>query len=132
MTRSEEELADLLSTTLPLPSPLPAKLHNKAMSICDALSVIEWLTFAPELSSIPTDEIPQDRGLKHYQVEGVAWLAGLHKCSAGGAILADEMGLGKSAQVTVFLENLAQQGKKSCVIVPASTICKNPMPYSLE
>lgn len=39
--------------------------------------------------------------LKDYQLEGVAWMAGLHKNGISG-ILADEMGLGKTLQTIAF------------------------------
>lgn len=39
--------------------------------------------------------------LKDYQLEGVAWMAGLHENGISG-ILADDMGLGKTLQTIAF------------------------------
>ncbi|KAL0221705.1 hypothetical protein RCL1_001559 [Eukaryota sp. TZLM3-RCL] len=62
--------------------------------------------------------------LRTYQLEGVSWLARLHKCGLYG-ILADEMGLGKTIQTISFLGYLKEQFAVKgphLIVVPKSTL----------
>ncbi|KAI0370750.1 hypothetical protein BV20DRAFT_966264 [Pilatotrama ljubarskyi] len=55
--------------------------------------------------------------LKDYQLEGVAWMAGLHKNGISG-ILADEMGLGKTIQTIAFHAFLRER-----TVAPFMVVC---------
>lgn len=57
------------------------------------------------------------RGMRGYQVQGVAWMAD-HLQREGAAILADDMGLGKTAQVLLTWELLGKP--QMLVVCPAS------------
>jgi len=60
--------------------------------------------------------------LRHYQQDGLDWLASM-KSLGFGALLADDMGLGKTVQVLALLEYLRQIGEsKTLLIIPASLI----------
>ncbi|PIL34554.1 hypothetical protein GSI_03332 [Ganoderma sinense ZZ0214-1] len=55
--------------------------------------------------------------LKDYQLEGVAWMAGLHQNGISG-ILADEMGLGKTIQTIAFHAFLRER-----TVAPFMVVC---------
>jgi len=60
--------------------------------------------------------------LRHYQQNGLDWLATM-KHTGFGALLADDMGLGKTVQILAFLEYMRQNGDfKALIILPASLI----------
>lgn len=63
--------------------------------------------------------------LRHYQVDGVSWLAFLRQWGLGG-ILADDMGLGKTPQtIALLLYQRAQQnnsGRPTLVVCPTSVV----------
>ncbi|HEX2533760.1 MAG TPA: DEAD/DEAH box helicase, partial [Chitinophagaceae bacterium] len=72
-------------------------------------------------------EVPLPPGLKatlrHYQWQGLNWLALLDRLGFGGC-LADDMGLGKTVQVLAFLLHLRAKGtgRASLLVVPASLL----------
>ncbi len=60
--------------------------------------------------------------LRHYQVEGFAWMSRLANLQMG-ACLADDMGLGKTVQtIAVMLE---QQAEGACLVVAPTSVCHN-------
>ena len=60
--------------------------------------------------------------LRHYQQDGLNWLASM-KSFGFGALLADDMGLGKTIQVLALLEYLRLNSEsKTLLIIPASLI----------
>jgi len=60
--------------------------------------------------------------LRHYQQNGLDWLATMQRLGLG-ALLADDMGLGKTVQVLALLEYLRQrEACKTLLIIPASLI----------
>ncbi len=63
--------------------------------------------------------------LRHYQLEGLAWLNFLREYDLGG-ILADEMGLGKTVQTLAALDYYRSKGlndgKPSLVVAPTSVL----------
>ncbi|KAJ2391833.1 DNA-dependent ATPase fun30, partial [Coemansia sp. RSA 2603] len=60
------------------------------------------VSVAPGVTLRQPQMINAEFTLKHYQLEGVAWLSCLRDAGASG-ILADEMGLGKTFQVIAFI-----------------------------
>ncbi len=64
-----------------------------------------------------------DAELRHYQQEGLDWLAFLHRNGLGG-ILADDMGLGKTVQtLALFLHVLeSTPGARFLVVAPTSVV----------
>jgi superfamily II DNA or RNA helicase len=76
----------------------------------------------------PTDEdreIPETIGatLRPYQIDGVGWLAHLHRLGLG-RILADDMGLGKTLMAMSLLAKTKKQDgpKPSLVVAPTSVL----------
>ncbi|MBX3620123.1 MAG: DEAD/DEAH box helicase [Rhizobacter sp.] len=62
--------------------------------------------------------------LRHYQLDGLAWMDFLRRARLGG-ILADDMGLGKTLQALALLQGELDAGrldKPSLVVVPTSLI----------
>jgi hypothetical protein len=62
--------------------------------------------------------------LRHYQLDGLAWMDFLRRARLGG-VLADDMGLGKTLQALTLLQGELDAGrltKPSLVIVPTSLI----------
>jgi SNF2 family DNA or RNA helicase len=59
--------------------------------------------------------------LRHYQEQGVRWMAHLRARSCHG-LLADEMGLGKTLQVLSLLQAYPAEGRPSLVVCPASVV----------
>ncbi|MBM4251697.1 MAG: hypothetical protein FJ146_06980 [Deltaproteobacteria bacterium] len=59
--------------------------------------------------------------LRHYQEEGLGWLAVLREANLNGC-LADDMGLGKTVQVLALLQMQAPAGKPSIIVVPRSLV----------
>ncbi|MGY4828407.1 DEAD/DEAH box helicase [Sphaerotilaceae bacterium SBD11-9] len=76
--------------------------------------------------SLPEVEVsPQVQAtLRHYQLDGLAWMSFLRRARLGG-ILADDMGLGKTLQALALLQGELDAGRldrPSLVIVPTSLI----------
>jgi superfamily II DNA or RNA helicase len=62
--------------------------------------------------------------LRHYQLDGLAWMDFLRRARLGG-VLADDMGLGKTLQALTLLQNELDAGRidrPSLVVVPTSLI----------
>jgi hypothetical protein len=62
--------------------------------------------------------------LRHYQLDGLAWMDFLRRASLGG-VLADDMGLGKTLQALTLLQGEMDAGRldrPSLVVVPTSLI----------
>ncbi|KAI0643363.1 SNF2 family N-terminal domain-containing protein [Trametes meyenii] len=62
--------------------------------------------------------------LKDYQLQGVAWMAGLHKNGISG-ILADEMGLGKTIQTIAFHAYLRERTPAPFMVVCPLAVLDN-------
>ena len=64
-----------------------------------------------DFKAMDVDKIEQPKmlnaTLKHYQLEGLRWIANLYNNGING-ILADEMGLGKTVQSIALLAHLAE------------------------
>ncbi len=75
---------------------------------------------APEPVPVPAGLAAE---LRHYQQEGLDWLAFLHANGLGG-VLADDMGLGKTVQtLALFLHVLEQDpGARFLVVAPTSVV----------
>ncbi|BBH18729.1 ATP-dependent helicase [Paenibacillus baekrokdamisoli] len=84
-----------------------------------------WISKLNESSELPLVEKPAafQGELRHYQLQGVSWLAFLRKFGLGGC-LADDMGLGKTIQFTAYLQHVLETGVKgpSLLICPTSVI----------
>ena len=62
--------------------------------------------------------------LRHYQLDGLAWMDFLRRARLGG-VLADDMGLGKTLQTLCLLQNELDAGRldrPSLVVVPTSLV----------
>ncbi len=59
--------------------------------------------------------------LRHYQSQGVHWMAKLRELGCHG-LLADEMGLGKTLQVLTLLQFYPFDSKHSLIVCPASVV----------
>lgn len=59
--------------------------------------------------------------LRHYQRQGVHWMAKLREMSCHG-LLADEMGLGKTLQVLTLLQYFPYQDQSYLIVCPASVV----------
>nr|GAT48894.1 predicted protein [Mycena chlorophos] len=59
--------------------------------------------------------------LKDYQLEGLAWMIGLHSQEISG-LLADEMGLGKTLQTTAFTAYLQKITRPILIVCPLSVM----------
>ncbi|MBW7461789.1 ATP-dependent helicase, partial [Paenibacillus sepulcri] len=70
-----------------------------------------WIGKLSESSELPLVEKPAafHGELRHYQLQGVSWLAFLRKFGIGGC-LADDMGLGKTIQFTAYLQHVMEHG----------------------
>jgi SNF2 family DNA or RNA helicase len=64
-----------------------------------------------------------DATLRHYQQEGLDWLAFLHRNGLGG-ILADDMGLGKTVQTLALMLHVLEKdpGARFLVVAPTSVV----------
>lgn len=84
-----------------------------------------WISQLGEASELPLIEKPEafQGELRHYQLQGVSWLAFLRKFGLG-ACLADDMGLGKTIQFTAYLQHVLESGGlgPSLLICPTSVI----------
>ena len=77
---------------------------------------------APEPVPVP---VALDATLRHYQQEGLDWLAFLHRHRLGG-ILADDMGLGKTVQtIALFLHVLETQPDARFLVVAPTSVVEN-------
>jgi SNF2 family DNA or RNA helicase len=84
------------------------------------------------LAGLPDDRVeplPEPPGftgtLRHYQRQGLGWLAFLTRLGLGGC-LADDMGLGKTAQVLALLAHergVNTPGTPTCVVAPTLVVC---------
>lgn len=77
-------------------------------------------------TNITETEVPEQvqANLRHYQKEGLNWLNFLDEMKWGG-ILADDMGLGKTLQVLSFLQQQANKGRGTNLIVVPTTLLFN-------
>ncbi|MFC0469354.1 DEAD/DEAH box helicase [Halalkalibacter kiskunsagensis] len=90
-------------------------------------SLKELYKTSPSLIQIPTELNGQ---LRHYQHEGVSWLAHLRRTGFGGC-LADDMGLGKSIQTIAYLLYvLNTQQKEGITHSPFLLICPTSLLYN--
>ncbi|SFS52524.1 DEAD/DEAH box helicase [Paenibacillus sp. BC26] len=84
-----------------------------------------WIGQLNESADLPLVDTPDafQGELRHYQLQGVSWLAFLRKFGLGGC-LADDMGLGKTIQFTAYLQHVLEQGSfgPSLLICPTSVI----------
>ncbi|AZN42744.1 DEAD/DEAH box helicase [Paenibacillus albus] len=87
--------------------------------------LVAWIAQLGEASDLPLVEKPAafQGELRHYQLQGVSWLAFLRKFGLG-ACLADDMGLGKTIQFTAYLQHVQESGGlgPSLLICPTSVI----------
>ncbi|KAJ1858907.1 DNA-dependent ATPase fun30, partial [Coemansia sp. RSA 2703] len=82
------------------------------------------VSVAPGVTLRQPQMINKEFRLKHYQLEGVAWLSCLRDAGASG-ILADEMGLGKTFQVIAFICKGLEEARvraPTMVVCPSSTL----------
>ncbi|CAN5665127.1 DEAD/DEAH box helicase [soil metagenome] len=84
-----------------------------------------WAESVDRLATLSAPEpIPLPAGLhatlRHYQQEGLDWLAFLHHNQLGG-ILADDMGLGKTVQALALCLHVQQQDPEARFLVVAPT-----------
>lgn len=99
-----------------MPIAAHAALRPDQTSIDPAVTVLE--KFRATALAIRCDPRPEVRAqLRHYQREGVVWLAGLE----AGGILADEMGLGKTLQA-ISLLSLRRGDRPHLVVCPTSLL----------
>lgn len=108
-------------------------LGDTANEMLSGVTNGQWLQSVFAKLRNPTEIAPITLGstflakLRHYQQDGLNWLATLHSLQLG-ACLADDMGLGKTVQLLAFLNILysdtkAEGGKKpSLLVIPASLI----------
>ncbi|WP_219838360.1 DEAD/DEAH box helicase [Paenibacillus sp. R14(2021)] len=84
-----------------------------------------WIGKLNESADLPLIEKPAafQGELRHYQLQGVSWLAFLRRFGLG-ACLADDMGLGKTIQFTAYLQHVMETGGlgPSLLICPTSVI----------
>ncbi|MGK2876566.1 MAG: SNF2-related protein [Nocardioides sp.] len=86
-----------------------------------------WVARAQALREIESLPVPDTTGvttqLRHYQVDGLAWLAFLWDQHLGG-ILADDMGLGKTLQVLALIQHASNRGIEApfLVVCPTSVV----------
>lgn len=77
---------------------------------------------APEPVSVPTGLQAE---LRHYQRDGLDWLAFLHRNRLGG-ILADDMGLGKTVQILALcLHALKANGAARFLVIAPTSVVEN-------
>lgn len=67
------------------------------------------------------DETGLPQFLRHYQEQGVHWMAKLRELGCHG-LLADEMGLGKTVQILTLLHHYPIEAKNSLIVCPASVV----------
>jgi superfamily II DNA or RNA helicase len=102
---------------------VPTVMHATLGELCDALErprppELERLRALFEgFEGLPAPELPADlhADLRHYQHDGVRWLAFLRDAELGG-VLADDMGLGKTLQA------LAVMTGRALVVCPRSVV----------
>jgi superfamily II DNA or RNA helicase len=98
----------------------------------DVDKVTGWVgrALAGEFKPTPAEKVKTPKGitatLRHYQEDGLAWLAWLEKNELGG-ILADDMGLGKTAQALAIIAHDLEGRKKkpktpTLVVAPTSVV----------
>jgi non-specific serine/threonine protein kinase len=107
-----------------------AKAESGAAAIAGTeINCGEWLKSVLEKMANPSliRETQPSPGLKanlrHYQQQGLNWLAFMQSLGFG-MCLADDMGLGKTVQMLAHLQKLKQKGKgrTSLIVVPASLL----------
>ncbi|UUV22650.1 DEAD/DEAH box helicase [Paenimyroides aestuarii] len=99
------------------------ELHNKPAFFEELYQKKQRLL---NIKNIPNVKVPKEikATLRHYQHEGLNWLAFLDENKLGGC-LADDMGLGKTLQTITFLQYLKNKDKKAAptlIIAPTSLI----------
>ncbi len=122
LARHGHLVADLLAARDPEKKVGIAALASLA-PLCDALDAPrppELARLAPlfgEFTGIPSAPLPEglNATLRHYQQEGVDWLAFLRDAELG-AVLADDMGLGKTLQTICVLQG------RALVVCPKSVV----------
>ncbi len=103
--------------------PLPLAAVADVAALCEALGrplpprFEQLRTLVSDFTRLPPAVLPADlrAELRHYQQEGVDWLA-FHREAGLGALLADDMGLGKTLQA------LAAMRGKTLVVAPTSVL----------
>lgn len=107
------------------------ELRSHGVSLCLPPEEEKLLAGLTRLERIPERPLPAGLAaeLRHYQKEGMEWLAFLHE-HRFGACLADDMGLGKTVQTIAFLAGLAEEAISSAeterlphlIVVPPSLL----------
>ena len=122
LARFGRQVADLLEAKEDGGSIPKAALFDVAR-LCDALDQppppeLEGLrSLIDGFEGVPERALPSDltATLRHYQREGVNWLA-FHRAAGLGALLADDMGLGKTLQALCAIEG------RTLVVAPTSVL----------
>ncbi|MBM7569213.1 DEAD/DEAH box helicase [Paenibacillus sacheonensis] len=86
-----------------------------------------WIAQLNESSELPLVDKPEDfhGELRHYQLQGVSWLAFLRRFGLG-ACLSDDMGLGKTIQFTAYLLHVrATSGLGPTLLVCPTSVIGN-------
>ena len=123
--------ASLLDKDRRIPSSSIAILEAMASERLGAVELDDVALALREKFSQAKNPVPREppaafRGvLRHYQKEGIGWLAWLEESGFGGC-LADDMGLGKTVQVLAHLAEVyghnREMRKASLLIVPRSVV----------
>ncbi|MEY4563646.1 MAG: hypothetical protein RLZZ618_2923 [Pseudomonadota bacterium] len=117
----------------------PLRLSRYDLGAMDDLSVDAKVTAPPSFTALieqvrslrtgeglpPVAPSPRVQAtLRHYQLDGLAWMDFLRRAGLGG-VLADDMGLGKTLQALTLLQGELDAGRldrPSLVVVPTSLI----------
>jgi superfamily II DNA or RNA helicase len=118
-----QQIADLLAAKAAADGTLPRSSMPEYAKLCQALNqtvppeLFELQTLVNNFSGLQTATLPNDlqAELRHYQQEGVNWLAFLRQAKLGG-LLADDMGLGKTLQALCAITG------KTLIVAPTSVI----------
>ena len=92
-----------------------------------SFNLLQWLRNPSSLPPVDTSKLKglnSQVSLRHYQIEGVTWLAFLQSNDLHG-ILADDLGLGKSLQALcslAFDHQQAKTGRPSLILCPSTLI----------
>jgi hypothetical protein len=92
-------------------------------SFTDLIEQVKLLGNGQTLPAVPPSPHVQAT-LRHYQLDGLAWMDFLRRARLGG-VLADDMGLGKTLQALALLQGELDAGRldrPSLVIVPTSLL----------
>lgn len=101
------------------------QVENSGLPVVEVVAdgwIGDLLNTLREGAQVQTVAVPPSfRGtLRHYQIDGVSWLAFLRQWGLGG-ILADDMGLGKTPQTIALL--LHQRAMQNGVARPTLVVC---------